>query len=84
MFKDSEETIPSAEINDTSYEIQADFQWDETKTCFFWKTKKPNTKTMLFIKSTNIQCSILEQFLKFKECKSENNDAKGINVAQPI
>ena len=27
-FQDSEETIHSAEINDTSYESQADFHWE--------------------------------------------------------
>ena len=29
-FQDSEETTPYGEINDTSYESQADFHWDET------------------------------------------------------
>ena len=31
VFEDSEETIHSAEINDTSYESQADFHWEITK-----------------------------------------------------
>jgi hypothetical protein len=31
IFQDSEETIAGAEINDTSYESQADFHGDETK-----------------------------------------------------
>jgi hypothetical protein len=30
-FQDSEENIPSAKINNNSYESQADFYWDETQ-----------------------------------------------------
>ena len=69
LFQDYEETIPSAEINDTSYEIHADFHWDEI--FFFLKKQKP--KKIIF-KATNLQFSILEQFLKFKACKSGDID----------
>ena len=31
LSKDSEETIPRAEIKDTSYESKADFHWEKTK-----------------------------------------------------
>jgi hypothetical protein len=74
----SEETIPSAEINGTSYESQADIHWDEANFFFFFqKTKNQTTKNkqMSFFKSTNIQFSILEQLLKYKACKSENRCA---------
>ena len=30
FFQDSEETIPISEINNTSYESQADFHWEKT------------------------------------------------------
>ena len=39
LFQDSEGTHASAEINDTSYESQADFHWNETK-----KMKNPKAK----------------------------------------
>ena len=42
LFQDYEETIPSAEINDTPYESQADFYWNEIKKNK--KIEKPNTK----------------------------------------
>ena len=47
--KDSEEIIPSAEISNTSYESQADFNWDETLKYIFLKTIKPkkNLKPIL-------------------------------------
>ena len=41
-FQDSEETIPSAEINDTSYESQADFHWEkysDSKSLLDWSLK---------------------------------------------
>ena len=50
VFEDSEETIHSAEINDTSYESQADSHLEETKN----KVEKPKTKEMSVLKSTNI------------------------------
>ena len=71
LSQDYEETIPSAEIN----ESQSDFHRNETK-----KDLIKIPKNCHFSKSTNIQFSILEQFLKFKACKSENNDAKGTFV----
>ena len=40
LFQDSEETIPSTEINDTSYESQGDFHWEKTKTDSFEKPNK--------------------------------------------
>ena len=50
------------------------------------KPKYPNTKSkkLLFFISTNIQFTIMEQFLQFKACKSGNIDAIGIEVAQEI
>ena len=53
LFQDSEETIYSAEKNDTCYESLADFQWEAKK--------MKNTKTMyrkqkwLFFSSNNCQ-----------------------------
>jgi hypothetical protein len=47
IFQDSKETIPSAKINNTSYESQADFHWEKTKTFLFKKQNKnqiPKTK----------------------------------------
>jgi hypothetical protein len=40
LFQDSEEIIQSAEINDTSYESQADLHWENEKKFFFEKHKK--------------------------------------------
>ena len=37
LFQDSEETIHSAEINDTSYEWAACLHWDEAKKNFLKK-----------------------------------------------
>ena len=46
LFHDSEETIHSAEINDTSYESQADFHGDEAKKNFKKKIKMADSKKM--------------------------------------
>ena len=53
---------------------------------FFWKTQNPNTKSkkLSFFISTNIQFTIMEQFLQFKACKSGEIDTIGIEVAQQI
>ena len=42
FFQDSEETIHSAEKNDSSYESQGYFHWKKTKTNFFLKKKNQN------------------------------------------
>ena len=46
--------------------------------------QKPKTPKMSFSSFTNIQFTILEQFLQFKACKSGKIDAIGIEVAQQI
>ena len=40
LFQDSEETIHSAEINDTSYERAACFHWDEANFSFIFEKQK--------------------------------------------
>ena len=40
------------------------------KNIFSWKTQKTQTQKLLFFSSTNIQFTILEQFLKYKACKA--------------
>jgi hypothetical protein len=42
LFQDSEQTIHGAEINDTSYESQADSHWEKNK------NQKPNPKIAIF------------------------------------
>ena len=73
-------TIASTEINYTSYESQDDFHW-ENKTFFF---DKPKSKKLSFFISTNIQFTILEQFLQFEACKCGEIENIGIKVAQQI
>ena len=53
-MQDSEETIHSAEINDTSYETQCWFHWKKT---FFFEKKKSKwpTKKSSFSSSANSQ-----------------------------
>ena len=84
LFQDSEATIASTEINDTSYESQDDFHWEKTKHFFFLKNPKPKSKKFSFYISTNIQFTIMEQFLQFKAYKSGEIDFIGIKVAQQI
>ena len=48
---------------------------------FFEKNKNPK---LSFSSSTNIQFTILEQFIKFKACKSGEIDTIGIEVTQHI
>ena len=47
-FSDSDETIPSAEINNTSYECQADFHREKQKTKYFLKNQKTNYQIQKF------------------------------------
>ena len=84
LFQDSEATIASTEINDTSYESQDDFHWEKTKQFFFLKNPNTKSKKLSFFISTNIQFTIMEQFLQFKTYKSGEIDAIGIEVAQQI
>ena len=72
FFKHSEENIHSAEINDTSYERQADIHWDETIPI----TKKTKKKFLLY------QYPIYHFW--FKAYQSVEVDAIGIEVAQQI
>ena len=46
LFQDYEETIPSAKINDTSFESQAYFYWKETIIFFF--ENPPKNKSIIF------------------------------------
>ena len=57
LFQDYEETIPSAEINDTPYESQADFYWNEIKKIKRLKNPIQNTKfkKLSFSSSAKIQ-----------------------------
>jgi hypothetical protein len=48
------------------------------------KTPKTQYEKLSFSSSTNIHFTMLEQFLKFKACKSGEIDAIGIEVAQQI
>ena len=51
LFQVAEETIYSAEINDTSYESHADFHWEKTKENFLFEkpnNQKPKTKKCHF------------------------------------
>ena len=88
LFQDSEETIPSAEINDRylikSVSKKTDILYIGTN--YFFETDVMKTK-LIFIgmkPKANIQFTILEQFLKFKACKSGEIDAIGIEVVQQI
>ena len=46
--------------------------------------KNQKTKKLSFSNSTNIQYTILEQFLEFKACKSGDIDAISMEVAQQM
>ena len=80
LFQDSEETDPSAEKTDTSYESQADFHWEKKLKNPMTKNQKPNKA---FSSSANSQF-FLWKFRRLVLGFVGLIDAKGIDVAQSI
>ena len=62
LFRDSEEIIHSAEINDTSYERAACLHWDEPKNIFFVEKKIQYGR----LKKTSISSSSNSQYFFMK------------------
>ena len=59
-------TIYSSEINDTSYESQADFNWEKNKKLNFLKNKMTSKNKVSFSSSTNIQLPFGNIFYNLK------------------